>query len=160
MSIKYQTTRGAIKGASFQQALLSGFAPDGGLFVPESLPRFTRDEIRSWVGLSYPQLVEKLMRFFIAPEELSSQEIHGASEFISILWVGLREGGGWGGTVVAKGCGKRSCIIEPRPSSKEEGSRLCNSMWNNHPLSLVEATTPCAGRVLVLQAILYSFLWK
>ena len=81
MSIKYQTTRGAIKGASFQQALLSGFAPDGGLFVPESLPRFTRDEIRSWVGLSYPQLVEKLMRFFIAPEELSSQEIHGASEF-------------------------------------------------------------------------------
>lgn len=80
MSIKYQTTRGFIKGASFQQALLSGFAPDGGLFVPESLPRFTRDEIRSWVGLSYPQLVEKLMRFFIAPEELSSQEIHGASE--------------------------------------------------------------------------------
>ena len=90
-TMKYQTTRGGIKGASFQQALLSGFVPDGGLFVPESLPRFTREEIRSWVGLSYPQLVEKLMRFFIAPEELSSQEIHGASECIaSILWVGLQ----------------------------------------------------------------------
>ena len=86
--MKYQTTRGDIKGASFQQALLSGFAPDGGLFVPESLPRFTREEIRSWVGLSYPQLVEKLMRFFIASEELSSQEIHGASKYKLLHSVG------------------------------------------------------------------------
>ena len=76
--MKYRTTRGGIKGATFQQALLSGYAPDGGLFVPENLPSFTREEIRSWVGLSYPQLLEKFMRIFISPEELSSQEIHGA----------------------------------------------------------------------------------
>ena len=76
--MKYRTTRGGIKGATFQQALLSGYAPDGGLFVPENLPSFTREEIRSWVGLSYPQLLEKFVRIFISPEELSSQEIHGA----------------------------------------------------------------------------------
>ena len=66
-----------------------------------------------------------------------------------------------GGTVVAKGCGKRSCIIELRPSSKEEGSRLCSSMWNNHPLSLVEAITSCgevSRNIILCMQLLLNFL--
>lgn len=73
--MKYLTTRGGIRGASFQEALLSGYAPDGGMFLPESLPKFTRAEIQSWVALSYPQLIEKFLRLFVLPDELSSQEI-------------------------------------------------------------------------------------
>lgn len=64
-------------GLSFQEALLSGYAPDGGLFVPESLPRFTREELKALSKLSYPKLVEKFIPYFISAEELSSREAAG-----------------------------------------------------------------------------------
>ena len=58
--MKYVSTRGGVCGVSFQEALLSGYAPDGGLYVPESLPKLSSSELQSWAGLSYPQVVEKL----------------------------------------------------------------------------------------------------
>jgi len=39
MSIKYKSTRGAQSGTSCTQAIVNGLADDGGLFVPESIPR-------------------------------------------------------------------------------------------------------------------------
>ena len=77
--MKYKTTRGGITGVSFQEALLSGYALDGGLFVPETVPHFTLEEIRSWAAMSYPQLVEMFLRQFVSHEELTSQEIAGGS---------------------------------------------------------------------------------
>ena len=62
---------------SFQEALLSGYAPDGGLYVPESLPKLSSSELQSWAGLSYPQVVEKLLHYFVPTEELNPEEIHG-----------------------------------------------------------------------------------
>ncbi len=41
-------------------------APDGGLFVPEHLPRFNSDEIASWVGLPYTELAFNVMSPFVA----------------------------------------------------------------------------------------------
>lgn len=41
--MKYRSTRGAA-GVSLDKALLSGIAPDGGLFVPEEIPRFSIDD--------------------------------------------------------------------------------------------------------------------
>ena len=35
MSVRYQSTRGGVKGLRFEQVLLSAYAPDGGLYVPE-----------------------------------------------------------------------------------------------------------------------------
>ena len=77
--MKYKTTRGGITGVSFQEALLSGYALDGGLFVPETVPHFTPAEIRAWAAMSYPQLVEMFLRQFVSPEELTDQEITGGS---------------------------------------------------------------------------------
>jgi threonine synthase len=48
--------------------LLTGLAPDGGLFVPESLPRFSTEEIASWRALSYPELALKIVSPFVAGE--------------------------------------------------------------------------------------------
>ena len=75
--MRYQSTRGGVKGASFEEVLLSSFAPDGGLYVPESLPRIPPEQMRAWAGLSYPQLVEEVLSLFVSPDELSPQEIHG-----------------------------------------------------------------------------------
>jgi threonine synthase len=49
----------------FEDVLLTGLAPDGGLYVPESLPHFSLEEIRSWRGLSYSELAFKVMHPFV-----------------------------------------------------------------------------------------------
>ena len=48
--MKYISTRGSAPALSFEDVLLTGLAPDGGLYVPEVLPRFTHEEIASWAG--------------------------------------------------------------------------------------------------------------
>ena len=77
MDVKYRSTRGGVSGVSFQEALLSGFAPDGGLFVPDSLPRFSLEDLKSWANLTYPQLIEKFVRLFISQDEIANKEIPG-----------------------------------------------------------------------------------
>ena len=62
---------------SFEEAVLCGCASDGGLFLPASFPKLSREEMKAWAALSYPQLVGKFLRLFVDPEELSDQEIRG-----------------------------------------------------------------------------------
>lgn len=64
--MKYISTRGTAPALSFEDVVLTGMAPDGGLFVPEHLPQFSSDEIASWVGLPYTQLAFKVMSPFVA----------------------------------------------------------------------------------------------
>lgn len=78
--MKFCSTRGGVKGLSFQEALLCpGYASDGGLVVPEAIPRLSVDDIRSFAGLTYPEVVEKLLGYFVSVDELSPTEIHGKS---------------------------------------------------------------------------------
>ncbi len=39
MSLQYVSTRSATRLGGFQEVLLEGLAPDGGLAVPEAIPR-------------------------------------------------------------------------------------------------------------------------
>ncbi len=64
--MKYISTRGQAPALSFEEVVLTGLAPDGGLYVPESLPSFSREEIASWAGLSYQELAFKVMQPFVA----------------------------------------------------------------------------------------------
>jgi len=63
--MKYISTRGGCEPKSFEDVILTGLAPDGGLFVPEELPHFSKDEIASWAGLSYEELALKIMTPFV-----------------------------------------------------------------------------------------------
>ena len=63
--MRYISTRGQAPALNFEDVLLAGLASDGGLYVPESLPRFTVEEISSWVGLPYHELAFKVMRPFV-----------------------------------------------------------------------------------------------
>ena len=40
--MKYYSTRGGVEPLSSAEAILQGLAADGGLFVPESFPAFSR----------------------------------------------------------------------------------------------------------------------
>ncbi len=65
--MKYISTRGKAKEATFLEAMLTGLAADGGLYTPAELPVFSKEEIKSFNSLSYPELAFKIFSPF-APD--------------------------------------------------------------------------------------------
>ena len=72
--MRYISTRGKAPSLSFEDVLLTGLASDGGLYVPESLPQFSHEEIASWSKLSYADLAHKILLPFVE-EDVSSSEL-------------------------------------------------------------------------------------
>lgn len=63
--MKYISTRGQSPALNFEEVMLTGLAPDGGLYVPETLPAFSAQTIESWKALSYPELAFEIMKPFV-----------------------------------------------------------------------------------------------
>lgn len=64
-SVKYISTRGQGHTKNFQDILLAGLANDGGLYVPETLPQFSAEKIRSLKGRPYNQLAFEVIQPFV-----------------------------------------------------------------------------------------------
>lgn len=64
--MKYLSTRGGCSGLGFEEVLLTGLAPDGGLFVPAGLPRFSAKELAGMRELSYTGLACRIASIFTA----------------------------------------------------------------------------------------------
>ncbi len=75
--MKYVSTRGAAPVLNFEEAMLTGLARDGGLYVPEAVPTFAVDEIAAMAGLSYEDTAFRVMRPFIG-DEFSDAELTSA----------------------------------------------------------------------------------
>ncbi|MCA0996276.1 MULTISPECIES: threonine synthase [Roseobacteraceae] len=63
--MRYISTRGKAPALSFEEAMLSGLARDGGLYVPETVPVMTPGDIRALNGLSYEEVAFRVMRPFV-----------------------------------------------------------------------------------------------
>ncbi|MCA8868905.1 MAG: threonine synthase [Rhodobacteraceae bacterium] len=63
--MKYLSTRGQAPVLDFEQAMLTGLARDGGLYVPESWPTLRPDEIADLAGLRYEEAAFRVMKPFI-----------------------------------------------------------------------------------------------
>ncbi len=63
--MKYISTRGQAPALNFEQVLLTGLASDGGLYVPATLPSFSRAEIAAMAALDYPELALKIIAPFV-----------------------------------------------------------------------------------------------
>lgn len=63
--MKYISTRGKAKPASFEEVVLTGLAPDGGLYIPEALPQIGPEELAAWKKLSYPELACEIISLFV-----------------------------------------------------------------------------------------------
>ncbi len=63
--MRYVSTRGAAPALGFEEVLLAGPAPDGGLYVPETWPRFSHAEIEALRGLSYGEMAARVMAPFV-----------------------------------------------------------------------------------------------
>ena len=63
--MRYVSTRGTAPVLDFEAVTLAGLASDGGLYLPESWPVMSRDEIAALAGLSYVETAVRVMRPFI-----------------------------------------------------------------------------------------------
>ncbi|XP_068134673.1 threonine synthase-like 2 [Hyperolius riggenbachi] len=74
--MKYSSTRGGVSGVGFEEVLFSGFAPDGGLYMPEQIPRLDVPILRAWSSLSYKELVEEVCALFIPSQVIPRNDLH------------------------------------------------------------------------------------
>jgi threonine synthase len=63
--VKYVSTRGQAPELDFEDALLTGLARDGGLYVPSEWPRFSEEEIAGFAGKSYVDVALAVMTPFV-----------------------------------------------------------------------------------------------
>jgi len=71
--IQYVSTRGSAPAVDFRTALLTGLAPDGGLFMPTEWPTFSASEIESLSALPFHQVAAAIL-FRFAEDWLSEDE--------------------------------------------------------------------------------------
>ena len=63
--MKYISTRGQSKPLSFSEILLGGLAPDGGLYLPESYPQFSAQDLNNMRSMSYAELAFHIISKFV-----------------------------------------------------------------------------------------------
>ncbi len=59
--MKYISTRGQAPELTFEEAMLTGLARDGGLYLPAEIPMMSRDEIAALAGLPYEDIAFRVM---------------------------------------------------------------------------------------------------
>ena len=63
--MKYISTRGQAPELTFEEAMLTGLARDGGLYVPATVPQMSAVDIAALAGLPYEEAAFRVMRPFI-----------------------------------------------------------------------------------------------
>jgi threonine synthase len=63
--LRYISTRGEAPVIGFEDVLLGGPASDQGLYVPESWPQLTPEQLSALGGASYVDIAEAVMTPFI-----------------------------------------------------------------------------------------------
>ena len=63
--MRYISTRGTAPVLTFGEAMMTGLARDGGLYVPEVVPTLTKDEIAALAGLPYEEVAFRVMQPFL-----------------------------------------------------------------------------------------------
>ena len=73
--MRYRSTRDSSLSKSFSEILLGGLAPDGGLYMPKSLRKFSIEEINELENSSYEELTSKILYQFVE-EEITREEFN------------------------------------------------------------------------------------
>ena len=79
--MKYFSTRNDRQTYTASQAITMGIAPDGGLFVPERIPRIGQEALGELCGMDYRARAAKLMKLYL--DEFSTEELEN---FVSLAY--------------------------------------------------------------------------
>ena len=86
--MKYQSTKNPSKLFSFAQAALGGLAPDGGLFIPQSIPRYRESVKNSLSSMSFTEIALETIKPYVEgeiPNPVLEELCAGAFPFIAPL---------------------------------------------------------------------------
>lgn len=76
MSQVYRSTRSAsVQEVSFEEAIITGLAKDGGLFIPSQIPQAPKDFLKEWENLSFQELAFNIMRLYINENEIPDSDL-------------------------------------------------------------------------------------
>ncbi|CAK7233811.1 hypothetical protein SCUCBS95973_008722 [Sporothrix curviconia] len=72
-SQRYLSTRGEDEDLSFEEVVLQGLGSDGGLFIPQEIPKAA--DWQSWASLSFPDLAFQILSLYISPSEIPPADL-------------------------------------------------------------------------------------
>ncbi len=72
-ALRYHSTRGQAPEITFDDVLLTGLAPDGGLYLPKTWPHFTQSQWRALQGAPYQKIAETIITPFLSGSILEAQ---------------------------------------------------------------------------------------
>ncbi|TFK31723.1 tryptophan synthase beta subunit-like PLP-dependent enzyme [Crucibulum laeve] len=78
--MKYFSTRGGDQKLSFEETVLAGLAPNGGLYIPETIPSLPADWRTKWSSYSFIDLSVAILSLYISSEEISHDELRSLVE--------------------------------------------------------------------------------
>ena len=93
--MKYTSTRGGVGNLTFENALFTGYATDGGILVPEEVPVVSGETLKSWSRLGFVDLAKEIVSLFVPEEEIPRIDLNGEKTYlfvnhkINVLYKGL-----------------------------------------------------------------------
>lgn len=73
--MKYFSTRGGSDRLSFEDTVLTGLAPNGGLYIPEHIPSLPSDWQEKWKSLPFVDLAVEVLSLYISEDEISREDL-------------------------------------------------------------------------------------
>ncbi|WRT66917.1 threonine synthase [Kwoniella shivajii] len=86
--MRYFSTRGGSETLSFEDAVLTGLAPNGGLYIPTHIPSLPEDWQTKWASLSFPELSKEILSLFIPTSVIPSTDL---KEIINTAYSSFRD---------------------------------------------------------------------
>ena len=72
--MKYCSTRNSKLDKAFDEIIIEGLAPDGGLYMPKSWPKIDIDKIFNNKDITYPQLATIILKNYVG-DTISNSEL-------------------------------------------------------------------------------------
>ncbi|KAI1786894.1 threonine synthase [Ganoderma leucocontextum] len=73
--MKYFSTRSAGRLLSFEETVLAGLAPDGGLYIPEHIPSLPVDWQTTWKDYSFVDISVEILSLYVTSDEISKADL-------------------------------------------------------------------------------------
>lgn len=137
--MKYISTREHHRPVDFRTALLTGLAPDGGLYVPQSWPDFHRDEVMQWMQDEIPVMAGHILHPFV-DDHLSIKELHQICADVLSFDIPIRR--------VSEEIAVLELFHGPTKAFKDVGARFMSRIMGalvDAPLTILVATSGDTG---------------
>ncbi|KIY44485.1 tryptophan synthase beta subunit-like PLP-dependent enzyme [Fistulina hepatica ATCC 64428] len=78
--MKYFSTRVGEQQLSFEEAVLTGLAPNGGLYIPEYIPSLPPNWSNDWKDYSFVEISIAVLSLYVTPDEISPFDLRALVE--------------------------------------------------------------------------------